>query len=232
MTNENFQPSTPTGVEALSVRFYRFIDELEPGKRVGYALAWGFITVLLIVAASWPLPEGYRFVSAIAGAPAGIITFLLILGFIRSTKLRDTQLVNIRSLQTPKQRIPLALGILLTTVIGLILVANYIPLGLGGVIIIVAVLSTFNILRRTPQELYWSGKGFPDPRELGLIDEDERDEMFMVADQETGELTDRQKEYFEILESFDVSPKFQKSIDEAKQDLIKQNRRNETGETI
>jgi hypothetical protein len=175
MVQVSQKQSNPSGMESIINRFYNMIDSLSDQKRIGYSIGWALIAIVLVVAASLPLGDSFRWISAIAGAPAGIIIFGLILTLIHTTSLKDLSLFKIRETKTPRQRIPIALSVLGAIVVILILIASYIPIGVGGVTIIIACLSAFNIIRRTPQELSWASQGIPDPRELGIHDEDEED---------------------------------------------------------
>jgi hypothetical protein len=162
-----------SGAESMINRFYSFVDELDQKKRVTYGISWCLVAVVLIVAASIPLPEGLKWVAGVAGAPAGVIIFLLILAFIRTTGLRNLPAAKIREEKTPRRRLTVALSIVGVVALLLILTSAYIPFGVGGVAIVVAALSAFNIARRTPQEIAWARQGIPDPRELGDFDNDD-----------------------------------------------------------
>lgn len=170
--DEYSQP--PVGIESMLQSYYAFLQNTEKPKLIKYGIAWGAIALVLIVVASIPLPEGLTWISGVAGAPAGVILFLGVLALIQLTSLKDTSMAQIRTEKSPRQRMPVALGIVFAAVVLLLLIAASIPFGVGGVTIVIAALSAFNIARRTPQELEWAKQGIPDPREF-IIDEDDQE---------------------------------------------------------
>lgn len=181
--NQEEYGDPPAGIESMLQNYYNFLQTNEKSKLIKYGIAWGLVAVVLIVVASIPLPDAFTWVSGIAGAPAGAILFLGILALIQLTNLKDLPLAKIREEKSPRQRMPIALGIIFAAFVLLLLIAPYIPFGVGGVTIVVAALSAFNIARRTPQELDWARQGIPDPREF-IIEDDNTDEQYDLDEED------------------------------------------------
>lgn len=174
MTNDKTEQINPWGFEALTNKIYDFTDSLEEKKQISYGAAWLAIAIILMVIASIPIGENLRIVSVIVGWPAGVILFALSLAIVHATKLRDLPIFDYKITTPPKKRAT-------TVTIGLIIVAAlliatsaYVPVGVGGTVMIFSALTAYNIIRRTKEELALAAAGLPDPRELS--DEDEEEE--------------------------------------------------------
>lgn len=174
MTNNIPDQTNPWGFEALTNKLYEFADSLEGKRKTSYGIAWLIIAIILIVVASLPLGEGLRIVSVIVGWPAGVILFALILSTIHSTKLHDLEIFRYKEVAPPKKRVSaVVIGLVFVAAL-LIATAAYVPVGLGGTIMILSALAAYNIIRRTKEELALAAAGLPDPRELP-DDEDEEE---------------------------------------------------------
>lgn len=183
MTNNTPQQPNVFGFEALVNRLYAFVDALAPSKRKTYGLGWLGIAVLFAVAASVPLGDNLRWVSASVGWPAGIIVFALVLSVFRVTRLKDLSILNYKTTTPPRKRVPVVMIGLVLIAIVLISTSSFLPLGVGGTIIIFSALLAYQVIRRTPEELALAAQGLPDPRELP---EDE-DEEYIYDDEDNEE---------------------------------------------
>jgi hypothetical protein len=172
--NVNENPNS-WGFEALTVRLRNFVDSLEPSKRKTYWFIWLAIAAVLIVASSLPLPDNLNFIRPVVGTPAGLIVFALGLSIVYGTKIGEWNLFNYKEEVIPKKRVtPVLIG--LTIVAALLIVAgSWMPVGVGGSIMVAAALTAYNIIRRTPYEIELAMKGIPDPREYELEEEEEQE---------------------------------------------------------
>lgn len=173
------QPAVNTwGFESLTQRLYEYVDSLSSSKRKTLGFVWVGVAAVFIVVASLPLPSFLFWVTPIIGVPSGIILFALLLSLLRVTRLRELQVVNLREWATPRRRVTFVIvGVILFAALLLLLSQWGVPQGVGGALTIVAALSGYNIIRRTPYEIELAAKGIPDPREY-IADEfeDEEDE--------------------------------------------------------
>jgi len=160
------QQTNPWGFESLLTRFYDFIDSMTPSKRKVYGFGWLAIAAVLMAIASLPLGDGLRWVSAIVGSPSGVILFLLAVAVIHSTSLNEMSLFKIKQNIPPRKRVPLVAVGLIVVAATLIASSSVIPIGVGGSIVVAIALGSYNIIRRSPEELRWAAQGLPDPREI------------------------------------------------------------------
>ena len=168
MTDSNQKEQTVNvwSVESLTQRLYDFVDSLSDAKRKSYGIAWLVIAVVLMVVASIPLDASLRWVSVLVGWPAGVILFCLGLSLVHTSSLKDTELFRYKERVPPKKRVPaVILGLIVVAVI-LITTSAFIPLGVGGTLMIFAALTAYNVIRRTKEEILLASQGLPDPREL------------------------------------------------------------------
>lgn len=168
---QNEQPNS-WGFETLVTRLYHFVETLESNKRVIYGIIWLAIAIILTVAASLPLAPSLHIVSVIVGFPSGVILFALILSVIHTTQLKDMTLFQYKEYTLPKNRIAAVIIGFLIVIVLLIISTPFIPTGVGGMVIILAALSAYNIIRRTKTEISYANQGLPDPRELGNKDDE------------------------------------------------------------
>lgn len=157
------------GFELLVNKVKNFVQTSESGTLKTYLIVGLIISAVLMVAASLPYGEGFTWVSPLTGVPAGIILFALILGLIYGTPLGETRMFLWKENTPPKKRIaPVGVGIAI--VFALLIAANsWLPLGVGGAIMVVTALTAYNLIRRTPYEIKLSLQGIPDPREYEEI---------------------------------------------------------------
>lgn len=163
----------PLDVDPILDRFYGFVDSLDSKKRKLYLFGWLGIAVALCVAASIPLPQGFRWVSATIGFPAGVILFLAGLALVYTTRLGDSPVFRLKESFPPTQRVVM---VVIGTIVfaALLFMANpWMPFGVGGALVVAAVLAAFMTLRRSPEELELARQGIPDPREVKITDEEE-----------------------------------------------------------
>lgn len=163
----------PLDVEPVMTRFYDFVDGIAPEKRKLYLFGWLGIAVALIVAASIPLGQSLRWVSATVGFPAGVILFMAALALIHTTRLKNASIFRLKEFVPPSRRVVLVIigGVILIAL--LFMSSTWMPFGVGGALVIVGALTAFNTIRRSPTELELARQGIPDPRELDFDDDDE-----------------------------------------------------------
>lgn len=166
--NNNTEPEV-WGFEALVNRIKNFVQTSEAGTLRTYFIVGLIISVVLMVAASLPYGEGFTWVSPLTGVPAGIILFALTLGLIYGTSLGDSRIFQWKENTPPKKRVaPVIVGIAIVFAI-LIAANSWLPLGVGGAVMVVTALSAYNLIRRTPYEIKLALQGLPDPREYEEI---------------------------------------------------------------
>ncbi len=179
-------------------RFYLFVDSHEVNSRRTYFFSWLAIAVVLTVAASFSLDamfgtDGLVWINGFIGAPAGIIVWLLACGVIHTRKnLANTSIWRMRENRSQRQRFLPA--IIISVIVIVVMVASgawlfKTAMGVGGLIIVIAALTVFNLLRRTPLETYYAVKGIPDPRDtLGddEVYEEGYEEGYREAEYEEG----------------------------------------------
>lgn len=163
----------PLDVDPLMTRFYNFVDGVAPSKRRAYLLGWVALAVVLCVAASIPLDSSLRWVSATIGFPAGIILFAAALAVIHTTRVGDASVFRLKETVPPSRRVVyVIIGAVILAAL-LFMASPWMPFGVGGAIVIIAALTAFNTLRRSPEELELARQGIPDPRELELDDDED-----------------------------------------------------------
>lgn len=162
----NIQPTNQYGFDALMDRFYSFVNNLSAGQRKGYLIGWSLVSLVLIVGASLPLGADLRWISAVVGSPAGVIVFLILAGVVETTNLKNSALFQFKENNPPRRRVSVVLFGLALVAVALIASSPILPLGVGGTIVIVVALTSYNIIRRTPDEILLAQQGLPDPREI------------------------------------------------------------------
>lgn len=163
------QQQNQWGFESLIDRFYAFIEGLTDGQRRNYLIGWSFVSVALIVGASLPLGADLRWVSALVGSPAGVIVFLILAAIVNSTNLRNFKLFSFRQDNPPKRRVSIVAFVLVIVAVTLIASSSFLPVGIGGTLVIVAALTSYNVIRRTQEEILLAQQGLPDPREMDEV---------------------------------------------------------------
>jgi hypothetical protein len=105
-------------------------------------------------------------VPATIGSPAGVILFLLALGFVYRNEEKEWSLFQMRERLSFRQRIRRIFIWLAIYAVIFIPFGRYIPYGLGGAILISLVMACIVFCRRTPTELALAQQGLPDPRDI------------------------------------------------------------------
>jgi hypothetical protein len=105
-------------------------------------------------------------VPATIGSPAGVILFLLALGFVYRNEEKEWSLFQMRERLSFRQRIRRVFIWLAIYAVIFIPFGRYIPYGLGGAILISLVMTCIVFCRRTPTELVLAQQGLPDPRDI------------------------------------------------------------------
>lgn len=163
-------------------RFHKYLDANTPQKNRNLAIFWGILTVVLMVASSFPLPESLRWASAVVGTPAGIILFFLLAGIIRETSLSDLPAFTLREKLSHKRRMNLMFAIAGGFLILMLFFVVYVPYGVGGAIVIVGVLFAYYFLRKTDDE--------KELDRLGLLDPRDYPEAYLDSEEEESDETD------------------------------------------
>lgn len=165
--NPTSTAANPFGFDSLLERFYNHVDSIPKKHRKAQFFIWFAVALVLVAAASFPIPEELRFIAAIVGTPAGILLFLLGLAVVRTTPLKTWSLFRVREIAVPQRRVIYVVSGLVVLAVSLFFLSTtlpFFPLGLGGAIAIIAALTAVNTLRRTPEELYYAQMGLRDPR--------------------------------------------------------------------
>lgn len=161
-------------LDELFAALSRKIDAIPVGKGKNAAITWGVISLLLIAVSSVLFHFNWvgTWVPALIGAPAGVLLYMIGLGVVKRTQLGEMDMFQMRDAHSFKQRlrrIALWFAIYAITFIPL---GRYIPYGLGGAILVLLVMVSLTVGRRTQEELVWAKKGTPDPRDLIDAEED------------------------------------------------------------
>jgi hypothetical protein len=118
------------------------------------------------------------------------------LGVVQRTELGEHEIFQMREKYSFNQRLKRIAVWFAIFALVFIPLGRYIPYGLGGAFLIVLVMTSLTIARRTPQELLWAKEGVPDPRDLEAADA--RDDYAEEADQpDTNRQVEADKIYYD-----------------------------------
>lgn len=170
------QSEEPYNPNELFERYEDYVTQLTSAQWKRNVIVGLIVSAVLITAASLPFTFISTWVYAIVGSPAGIILFLLGLGAVYRTSMKDWGLFQLRETRSFRNRVRIfsILGVLFLAIF--IPTGHYVPYGVGGSILIILVLSAITSLRRTDIEREYVKQGIPDPRDIledRLADEDE-----------------------------------------------------------
>ena len=162
---------SPLGFEVLTGKLKVAVSELSQSQKITYGIIGLVLVIVLAIASSLSFPANLRFIVPLVGVPGGIILFVLVLGFYYSSSIQEWNIFGWKERTPPRQRlVPVIVG---AVIVSVIIVITAMPAGVGGVIMVVVALTSYNLIRRTPYELDLSKKGLPDPREFSdAVDEE------------------------------------------------------------
>jgi len=133
-----------------------------------YTIAGLLVSAALITGASvlYAMDIMGSWVPATIGSPAGVILFLIALGFVYRKEEKDWSFFQMRTRLSFRQRVRRIFIWLAIYAVIFIPLGRYIPYGLGGAILILLVMTCIVFCRRTPTELALAQQGLPDPRDI------------------------------------------------------------------
>lgn len=167
--------STYEGFGYFYNRLVSYVTEMTPAARKSKTVIGLIIVLALSVLASFPFIDAiwYKYVQTIIGFPAGVILFVILLGFKENTRMGQWKMFEYKANHSAIQRIRGMLIVVAVIILLLIFVGAYIPYGVGGTLIVAAALTIYNVLRRTPEEIAMAKQGIVDPRDIKPEEEEE-----------------------------------------------------------
>lgn len=158
------KPVRTSLVSDIENRLSQWFDSLTNANLKTFVIVSSVVAVILIILASLSSVFGFdSYIEVIIGTPAALIVAVLLYYFLEYRKLIVTKYKN-NVLHKKRVTNVIIFWALLIPV--LIFSSDYIPVGLGGVLIINSFLWSVVVLRRTDGELYYYMNGLVDPREL------------------------------------------------------------------
>lgn len=148
-------------------KFYKRVDETPDATRktIGFTVV-GAVIVISAVFAFIALPN---YVHVAVGVPLAVALFGVGLSFIhlRDMKKReeDPSYIPFKERNSPSQRMRYGITGLVGFLILSLTVKDLLPYIFGGILSINAVMTAYNYIRRTPEELERDANGEPDPRD-------------------------------------------------------------------
>lgn len=162
-------------IDELLVALTKQIDKVPVGKGKSSAITWGIVAVILMAASSILFHFNWvgTWIPAIIGAPAGLILFMIGLGCVQRTSIKEWSIFNLREEYSSKRRLKMVVIWFAVYAIVSILVNQFIlvPYGLGGAVLITLFMTSITFARRTSYELELAKQGLPDPRDLQDLDD-------------------------------------------------------------
>lgn len=210
-------------VDQMFENYYVKVKGWPSGKRRALS-----VMLFALIAAGTALAvvfDLHRWIQVGIGVPLGLGLFAFVLGFThlrnKAKEEADPHFMTMREKYSAKQRVRISAMILGGFVVGSILIQDFIPYLLGGVIALAFVLSLISFLRKTPQEISFEVNGLRDPR-----DEEDSPEEPLVTEEEVSD--EESQAYAELLNSLPedqrkllLNPKFNGAIAVVDEDDIK-----------
>lgn len=172
---EKKAPEEPLNAEELFVRYSNYVNGLDSARWRNLVIIGLVVSAVLITAASIQLDFISRWVNTAVGTPGGIILFLISLGLVYRTSLKELGLFRLRETRSFLSRIKIIALWFVLFLLVFIPLGAVVPYGVGGAVLIMLVLAALTTARRTPIELEYVKQGIPDPRDLSDEDYEEED---------------------------------------------------------
>lgn len=156
------------GFSYMYDRYVRWVTTITSGKRRSLFIVGLLIIAVLTTLGSLKLVDAdwWVWVQTIVAFPAGIILFAILVGFEKTTTVGDWEISKFKEKYSHIQRIRNLAITFAIVAAALIIFGHYLPYGLGGAIMVAALLIGYNALRRTPNEVALATKGIIDPRDI------------------------------------------------------------------
>lgn len=176
------KPAENIPLDELFVSFEGKVTALSSGKAKTFLYTGLVLSVILSASSSLLFSFNLlgSWVPALIGAPAGVILFLLGLGLIYRTKIKEWAFFQIRESLSFRQRVRRVLICFVLYVLVSFPLSGFIPYGIGGSLLICLTLGSLAFGRRTPEELKLAEAGLPDPRDIS--EDEERDDYATPAE--------------------------------------------------
>lgn len=158
------KPVRTSLVSDIENKLSKWFDSLTNANLKTFVIVSSVVALILMVLASLSSVFGFdSYIEVIIGTPAALIVAVLLYYFLEYRKLIVTKYKNNVLHKKRVTNVIIFWAVLLPV---LIFSSDYIPVGLGGVLIINSFLWSVVVLRRTDGELYYYMNGLVDPREL------------------------------------------------------------------
>lgn len=165
----NDKPARTSLVSDIENKLSKWFDSLTEANLKTFMIVASILSVILITLASLSSIFGFEsFIEVIIGTPAGILVAIILYYFMEYKKHLVTKYKQNVLYKKRVTNVIISWAILMPV---LIFSSAYIPVGVGGVLIINAFLWSVVVLRRTDDEFYYYMNGLIDPRELEKEDE-------------------------------------------------------------
>lgn len=156
-------------------RYVTWVTSLSSGKKVSFLFIGLLLIAVLSAVASVPFftDEWYLWVQAVIGFPAGVILFAVLVGIAYNTSYKNTEFFELKERFSHNQRLRMVAISAVIIIIIFIFFGRYLPYGVGGTLVVAILLTIYNLMRRTPQEVALARQGIPDPRDVKKGDTDD-----------------------------------------------------------
>lgn len=158
------KPKRTSLVSDIETRLTEWFDSLTEANLKTFIIVSSVVSLVLMILASLSSVFGFEsFIEVIIGTPAGLLVAVLLFYFLEYKK---HIIANYKEKVLHKKRLTHVIVCWAILIPVLIFSKDYIPVGLGGVLIINAFIWSLVILRRTEDEFYYYTNGLIDPREI------------------------------------------------------------------
>lgn len=163
------------GFASMYDRYVNYVTSLSASQRKS-KLILSIVVIVVLVGISSVLSfiplftsEWGTWVQTIIAFPAGILAFAIFIGIQKTTKMSSWKISSFKETYSHRQRIK-RVSVSLVVVVAVLIVSRdfteLIPYGLGGALMTAVILTCYNLLRRTPEELVFASQGIIDPRDI------------------------------------------------------------------
>lgn len=158
------KPARTSLVSDIENKLSDWFDALTESNLKTFIVVSSIFSVILVILASLSSLFGFAsFVEVIIGTPAALLVAVMLYYFVEYKKQIITKYKENVLYKKRLTNVIIFWAVLMPV---LIFSSAYIPVGIGGVLIINAFLWSVIVLRRTDTEFYYYMNGLVDPREL------------------------------------------------------------------
>lgn len=175
MAKQKLRDQELGGFASMYDRYVNYVHSLSSSQRKS-KLILAVVSIIVLAGGSSALSfiplftsEWGIWVQTIIAFPAGILAFAIFIGIQKTTKMNSWKISDFKENYSHRQRIK-RVSISLVVIVALLIAARdftqFIPYGLGGALMTALILTCYNLLRRTPQEIVFASQGIIDPRDI------------------------------------------------------------------